>query len=298
VVPATTEKDVLADAPKDPAAPDADQPTSEDQAKADEADEGPDDDEPPPPETAPAVRKKINKLLKQRRELRAELSELQGPAQIGSELQSFAQSNNLSGDDISNTLRIAALARAGDYKAFYEAISPLVRQAQEYLGLVLPTDVAQRVKAGHMTEEAGREFARQKFDAQRAEVERQEAETARHRQTVQGVQNDVRRVVSQFELRLSASDPDYKAKQPAVRRAAQALLFERGGTINSVEDALQITQAAYDEVNRQVRSYQPRPQATAPKPNGASQTPSARQAPKSMMEAAIQGLQNARRAGG
>lgn len=298
VVPATTEKDVLADRSKEPAPPDADQPTSEDQAQADEAEEGLDDDEPAPPETAPAVRKKINKLLKQRRELRAELSQLQGPAQIGSELQAFAQSNDLTGDDISNTLRIAALARAGDYKSFYEAIAPLVRTAQEYLGLTLPPDIASRVKQGHMTEAAGREFARQRFDAQRSDLERTAAETAHRQQTVQSVQNDVRRMVSQFELRLSASDPDYKAKAPAVRRAAQALLFERGGTINSVEDALAITRDAYEEVNRQVRSYQPRPTATAPKPNGASQTPSARQAPKSLMEAAIQGLENARRAGG
>jgi hypothetical protein len=298
VVPATNEKDVL-DPSKDKAAPpDAAQLSSEDQAKADEADEGPDDDEPPPPETAPAVRKKINKLLRQRRELRAELSELQGPAQIGSELQNFASANNLSGDDVTNTLRIAAMARAGDYQGFYEAIGPMVRRAQEYLGIVLPKDVAARVKQGQMTEQAAREFARQRFDAQRSDVEREAAEVARQQHVVRSVQADVKRVVSQFELRLGASDPDYKAKAPAVRRAAQAMLLERGGAINSVEEALQITQAAYDEVNKHFRSFQPRPVATAPKPNGATQTPSARQAPKSLMEAALQGLENSRRAGG
>jgi len=97
---------------------------------------------------------------------------------------------------------------------------------------------------------------------------------------------------------LSASDPDYKAKAPSVRRAAQALLFERGGTISSVQEALEITKSAYDEVNRTMRAFQPAPRATHPQPNGATQTPSARAAPKTLMEAALQGLDQARRAGG
>lgn len=298
VVPATNEKDVLDGTRDDAAPPDAATETPDGDQAEPETEDGPDDDEPPPPETAPAVRKKINKLLKQRRELRAELSVLQGPAQIGSELHAYAQANDLSGEDITNTLRMAAMLRAGDYQSFYQAIAPYVRTAQEYLGLVLPRDVADLVKKGQMTEEAGRAFTRQKYDAQRADFERGAAETAYNRQAVQYVQNDVKRAVSNFELRLSANDPDYKAKQPAIRRAAQALLFERGGTINSVDDALQITQAAYEEVNKQVRQFQPQGRATPPKPNGASQSPSARSAPKSLMEAAMQGLDAYRRGAG
>jgi hypothetical protein len=300
VVPATNETDVLADRPKDQAdAPDAaPQPDSEDQAET-ETEDGPDEeDETPPAEASPALRKKINKLLKQRRELRGQVAQLEGPAQIGSELDTFAKSNDLSGDDITNTLRMAAMLRAGDYASFYKAVAPFVRTAQEYLGIVLPRDLGDRVKQGHMTQAAAQEFARQRYDHQRSEYERQNVETASSRQAVQHVQNDVRRAISSFELRLSANDPDYKAKAPAVRRAAQAMLFERGGTIATVDEALEITKAAYDEVNKQVRAYQPRPHATAPKPNGASQSPSARPAPKSIMEAALQGLENARRAGG
>ena len=114
---------------------------------------------------------------------------------------------------------------------------------------------------------------------------------------VQSVQSDVQRAVSSFELRLSANDPDYKAKAPVVRRVAQGMLLERGNSISSVEEALAISKAAYDEVNKQMRAFQPVPKATHPSPNGASQTPSARAAPKSLMEAAYQGLENSRRGG-
>jgi hypothetical protein len=296
VVPATTETDVLKET-EDKAAPEADtKPQTEDQAET-ETDE-PDDDEPPPPETSPAIRKKINKLLKQRREMRDELSAIRPAAEIGTELQNFATQNDLSGDDVTNTLHIAAMLRAGDYKAFYEAISPFVRTAQEYLGIVLPRSLQEQVSKGQITEAAAKTFARQHYEAERAKFERDTARQVIDRQAVQSVQTDVQRAVSNFELRLSASDPDYKAKAPAVRRVAQAMLFERGGTIDTLQDAIDITKAAYDEVNKQVRSYQPRPIATAQKPNGASQTPSARPAPKTLMEAALQGLETARRTGG
>lgn len=295
VAPATNERDVLEHA--DTSTPQDNQPPDQpDQADTEPETEA--DDEPAPPEAAPAIRKKINKLLKQRRELRQEIETLRPSAEIGGELRQFAEVNDLSGDDVAGTLRMAAMLRAGDYASFYQAIAPFVRTAQEYLGIVLPRDLADRVRAGHMTEIAAKDFARQRFDTQRSQFELQATTEASNRQRVQTTQNDVQRAVSNFELRLSASDPDYKAKAPSVRRAVQALLFERGGTIASVDEALAITKSAYDEVNRHYRSLQPRPAATRPQPNGATQTTSARAAPKTLMEAALQGLDNARRAGG
>lgn len=295
VVPATTEKDVLADSKDTAAPPDAAQPDSEDQADT-ETDDADDDDT--PPETSAPTRRKINKLLKQRRELRSQVAALEGPAQIGSELENFAQTNNLTGNDLAHGLRIMAQLRAGDYESFYASVAPFVRTAQEYLGVVLPAQLQKQVQQGQMTETVAKGLARQWYDNQRVVAERQQLEEANRIQAVQNVQTDVRRAVSNFELRLSASDPDYKAKAPAVKRAAQAMLFENGGTIENVEQALAITKAAYDEVNRQMRSVIPRPQATRPPANGTGQTPSARAAPQSLMEAALQGLAQSRRAGG
>src|SRR5262249_34182013 len=143
-----------------------------------------DDDEPAPQDAAPAIRKKINKLLKQRRELRHEVEAMRPAAEIGSELEQFAQVNDLSGDDVAATLRMAAMLRAGDYQSFYQAIAPFVRTAQEYLGIVLPKDLAQRVRAGHMTEAAAKDFARQRFDTQRSRFELQATQEASSRQRV------------------------------------------------------------------------------------------------------------------
>lgn len=304
VVPATNETDVLAEAEAaDRGPPDPDKPEGQDQAQAPEADgeDVPDDEQ--AAEASPAIRKKINKLLKQRRELRVETEKLRGEvesmrgvASIGGELEQFAKTAGLSGEDVANTLQIAAALRVGDYATFYKMVAPYVRTAQEYLGVVLPNDLAQRVRAGHMTEAAAREFARQRFDGQRAQITAQELEASNQQQALVNVQGNVQRAVTAFEQRLAASDPDYKAKAPSVRRVAQAILFERGGKIASVEEALEITKTAYDEVTKQTRAILPKPQGTRPLPNGSAQTPSARPQPTSLMEAAIQGLENARRA--
>jgi hypothetical protein len=298
VVPATNEKDVLT--PDDPSAPQDSKPDDSVQAETPEEaeDDGSPDDETAPQDAAPVIKKKINKLLKQRRELRNEVAALRPVANIGSELEQFAIQNKLSGDDVAGVLQMAAMLRAGDYASFYRAVAPFVRTAQEYLGVVLPKDLTERVRAGQMTETAAREFARQRYDHQRSQSDLRETQQETQVSQVRAVQADVQRAVSSFELRLSANDPDYKAKAPSVRRAAQAMLFERGGKISNVQEALEITNAAYQEVNRQMRSIAPRPGATPRQPNGATQTSSARAAPKSLMEAAIQGLENARRAGG
>lgn len=301
VVPATTdEKDVL-DKTEASASPDAQTPKDEDKAgkKPDEGedDTSDEDDEKAAQEANPVTRKKINKLLRQRRELRDQVSQLGPVAEIGNELQTFAQTNDLSGDDIIMSLQMAASLRKGDYAAFYQAVGPYVRRAQEYLGVVLPDDLQERVGKGEMTPAAAAEFARTRYDHQRAEVRVQETEQANGRANLQALQSDIQRSVSALEGRFSATDPDYKAKAGHVRRVAQAMLLERGGKINSVEDALAITRDAYLEVNKSLRNLQPTPRPTAPTPNGHGQTPAVRSQPKTLMEAALQGLEVSRRAG-
>ena len=146
-----------------------------------------------------------------------------------------------------------------------------------------------------MTVEAAKEFARTRFDNERSRAAALDAQDRQAQSSVAAMQSDIQRSVSALEARFAASDPDYKAKADQVRRVAQAMLFERGGRITSVNDALQITKDAYVEVSKSLRARQPPPRPTAPVPNGHGQSPSARQAPRTLMEAAQQALENARR---
>jgi hypothetical protein len=115
---------------------------------------------------------------------------------------------------------------------------------------------------------------------------------------LQSTQDYVQRTVTALEEQFAASDPDYKRKSASVLRTAQAMLHERGGTISNVQEALQITKAAYDEVNANIRKMQPAAHATSRQPNGNGQTRQARPEPGSPYEAALLGLEKARNGAG
>lgn len=245
------------------------------------------EEEEPPPDVTPKARKQINKLLKDRRELRHEVETLRPTSEIGRELQHFTQAHDLSGEDVINALHIAAVLRRGDYKSFYEMVSPYVRTAQEYLGVVLPEDLQSMVQQQQMTENAAREFARVRFDQQRAQIENTRMNEAGQAYFAQQARSTVATSVSDYENRLAANDPDYAQKAGFVQRAASAMLRERGGQISSPQEAIDIVRAAYDEVNSHFRKLERSKQRpTPPQPGGTNSQPSVTRAqPRSMREA-------------
>lgn len=298
VTEVTPEKSIQ-DAAKEAVAPTAQPQPEEDEVKAEEGQttEEADDDDTVPPEAPAKTRRKIRRLLDERRQLRTEVSELKPDAEIGSQLKNYADTNGLSSQDVVFALDLASMVAREDYEGFYKVISPLVRHAQEVTGVVLPPDLYDMVQQGQMTEQAARQFALTRFQNASHEVKVRNMEQQQATAQVQNVRTDVLRSVADYERKLAANDPDYKAKADAVRRTAQAMLFERGGRINNANEALQITKAAYDEVNARYRRMKPAVRPTAPTPGSSNpQTPAARTAPKSLMEAAMQGLANTSRA--
>lgn len=295
VAPATPEEDVLAPSKTEEAPSSNEEAESEVKAEDNaEGDEAPEDES--VPENIPAqTRKKINKLLRERRTLRDEVAGLRPVAEIGQQLRDYADTNNLNAEDVVMALDLAAMVSRGDYEGFYKVVSPLIRHAQEVTGVVLPPDIQQMVDQRQISPQAAREYAKTRLDNTRYEFQTQQMQQRQQAQQVQAVVGDVQRSVAAFEQRIMANDPDYKAKAEMVRRTAQAMLAEHGGRITSSQEAVAITQRAYEEVNKQFRRLQPTARATAPTPGVSnSQTPSARPAPKNMMEAALQGLAKSR----
>jgi len=306
VIPADTTKDALADR-ADPASPETPDDKKTEDGKDDKPPEdGDEDDKLSAIEAKDAlVAKKFNKILTQRAELRkqvreftAELEAIRPKAEIAHQIETFAQQNDLSGDDVANVLQIAAFARKGDYESFYKAVAPIFRKSQEYMGHALPREIRERVAKGEMTEVAAKEFVRLSMDHQRAQLQHTAEQQIAQTRTVQLTQDQVMRSVTAYEEKLAAADPDYKVLAPAVKRVAQGILLEKGNRIDSVEDALKITKAAYDEVSATYRKMQPRPHATTRQPNGNGQSRAARPEPTNSYEAALVGLERARNGSG
>lgn len=283
-------------------APASTQPNSEDQAKAEQnAEPEVDLDKDPTKEELSRyhskTRKRIEKLLTERNAYREDATVTKG-------LRDYLVRNDISKDDFQLTLDLATAIRKGDYRAFLEGVTPYVQLAQEALGVTLPQDLQSQVQQGYMTTEAAQAMSRERFARLHAEqnaqvMQRQQQQFQQVRQQEQAaqqrtqVQQSVEQAVSAWETSVRQTDPDYGRKESAVKNFLWAVVHERGAP-QTADQAVEIAKEAYDRANKTFGQFIPPKQATPKVPSSVNRTAGARPEPKSMLEAAMLGLERAR----
>lgn len=199
-----------------------------------------------PPEELAAYRagakRRVDKLLKQRTDLRAELVGKNGEldqlkarmpqAEAAASVQKYLRDNDIGKEDFMLTLELAAAMRRGDFKAFYEGVQPYMRLAEEYLGIQLPGDLQQRVAEGQMTTQAAAMFARERMDRALAESQRyrqaQMYDTQTQTTAQRTLQTNVRDSVNAWEQATMQADADYVTKKPLLQEVMWSVVRERG----------------------------------------------------------------------
>jgi hypothetical protein len=246
------------------------------------------------------ARRRVEKLLAQRNELRAEtarLKALEPQAKAAEGVTKYLKDNDIARDDFLLTLELAAAMRRGDFKTFYEGVKPYMQLAEEYLGVALPQDLQQRVAEGHMTTQAARMFARERMDRMLAESQRvrqaqvfdNTADAMQRQQLASAVTNEV----NKWEQATAAADPDYAAKKAAVMDTMWAVVREQG-TPRSPEHAIQIAQESYRRVNERYRSWAPPRRPTSRQPSSTGRTNGALPEAKTLKDAVAQAVERAR----
>lgn len=237
------------------------------------------------------TRKRIEKLLNERNAAREE-------AQATKNLREYLSANDIAKDDFQLTLDLAVAMRKGEYRAFLEGVAPYVQLAQEALGLSLPQDLQQQVQQGYMTTEAASRMSQERYA--RLKAEQDAARLAAMQQTQQVSQQQaafsqsVEQTVSAWETQIRKTDPDYGRKEDAVKNFLWAVVRERGAPA-SPQQAVEIAQEAYARANNMFRSFAPTPKPTSRVPSSVNRTAGVAPEPKSLMEAAMIGLERARR---
>jgi hypothetical protein len=250
-----------------------------------------------------SAKRRIKRLSTQRRQLSAEVERLktyEGPARAADSVTTYLRDNDIGREDFLLTLELAAAMRRGDFKTFYEGIQPYMRLAEEYLGVALPGDLQQAVRAGHMTTEAAQRFSRERMDRALAQSQAQRQSQAFQQQQQQFTQqhemqrremlaNNVRDQVNTWERTVMSTDPDYSAKRTAVQETMWAVVREKGAP-QSPDEAIGIAREAYRRVNERYRSWaQPR-RPTSRSPSSTGRTTGAAPEAKTLLDA----IKNAR----
>jgi hypothetical protein len=245
-------------------------------------------------------RRRVEKLLEQRKALRADVQRLQSlepKAQAAEHVTKYLRDNDIGQDDFLLTLELAAAMRRGDFKMFYEGVKPYMQLAEEYLGVQLPRDLQQRVAEGHMTTQAARMFARERMDRALAESQRvRQAQLYEQTTTVQAqtqLANAVAAEVNNWEQATMKADPDYARKQAAVQDTMWAVVREKGRP-QSPEHAVAIAQESYRRVNERYRSWSPPARPTSAQPRSTGKTNGAAPEARTLLEAVQQARERAR----
>lgn len=283
--------------------PASDEPGSE--AKTKDGEPGDDDLSKDPTEeelaqATPKQAKRIRRLLEERYQLREQIKGLDVEAQISRSLKTYLQTHDIAKEDFQLTLDLAAAMRAGNFRAFLEGVGPYVQLATEALGLTLPNDIQQSVARGQMTQDAGAALSRERYARALAEQNAtrlsQQQQIHHRQQNGADLSRSVEQAVTAWENQVRTSDPDYGRKEATVRNFLWAVIQERG-VPQSPEHAVEIAKDAYERATNTLREFAPAPRPTRQVPSSIGRTAAgARPEPKTLMEAALLGLERAQRA--
>lgn len=290
----TEEEDVLAG--KSPSPEEREQSDKEPKA----GDDLTEDDLKVQPDDTPKVQKRIRKLVEQRNAASAERDALRPDADTTRVIRDFLVRNDIAREDFQLTLDLAAAMRRGDFTTFLNGVAPYVQLATNALGITLPPDLAQAVQQGKMSADLAAQASRDRYARALAEQEAVRSSSVLTNQQSEhyrtAMQQSVQQTVDAWEASVKAQDPDYARKEPLVRQLLWGVVQERGAP-QSPEQAVEIAREAYARATHTARSFSPPPRATQRTPSSSQRgAVGARAEPKTMMEAALLGLENARRA--
>lgn len=255
----------------------------------------------------PSAKRRVDKLIEQRRELRAHaqgqadhiarLEAVMPQAEAAASVQNYLRDNDIGRDDFLLTLELAAAMRRGDFRTFYEGVKPYVQLCEEYLGVSLPQDLRQRVTEGHMTTQAAAAFARERMDRALAQS-RGARQTQQYEQTqTTAARNNLATAitnhVNSWETATTQSDPDFAAKKPLLKDVMRAVMAEHGPP-QSPEQGVEIAKEAYRRVNEQYARWAPPRRPTSRSPSSTGRTNGAAPEPKSLTDVVSQAMEQAR----
>lgn len=249
---------------------DADQGQSNDQQQ-----QGADD------EAAPAVTDKpedaqlefhkhprFQEVIKEKNTYKEKIASLEPAAQRAAVLDNYLSSNGIAPQDFTNALEFLRLVKTNPAQAMQQ-IKPTYEALQMLNGERLPQDLEAQVAAG-MNPETAKELARLRVQANRQQGEQQNVATIQQ----QFAEQMISQTWSTWDQTKRATDPDFKPKTDQNApdgkwelvdmklRAARATNPPR-----TPQEAMQMVEQAYNEVNRFFAARKPQRRAALPSRN-------------------------------
>ena len=228
---------------------------------------------------------RFQRVLSERASFKAQVETLRAPAENYTKIETFLAQNDISNEEMVDLFKVAALAKADPGEAL-KALQPLLSDLYERTGAFLPDDLRTDVEEGKITEERGRELARER--ARSRELESQNTRM-RERDAVvsQETQAEQRSAAlgtayADWESARKAKDPDFADKEDLIADRCRAIIAANGQPATAAE-MTGILDQAYTDVTARLRKMIPAREEIRPAPRPSS--PNATAQPQSLREA-------------
>lgn len=188
-------------------------------------------------------------LVKEKNTYKAQVAEYEADAKQYREIQRFMQTNNLTPEEVAQSLDLLAKMKSGDPAEAYELMLQRTQALAVAAGKQLPPDLEEKVEQGYIDRETAQDLHRQRVDAERrAEL----AQSQLERRSVQDQRSQVAAManaVAAWEQATKATDPDFDLKAELVKDRVRAHVASNGMP-KSAEEALKLSKDAYDAVTQ------------------------------------------------
>lgn len=245
--------------------------------------------------TPPQTQRRIQQLLGQRKELRGQLEQLKPRAEVAERLQGFMAQTGISQAEVNNVLEITRRIKVGDYERAREALKPIFDELNVRSGEVLPDDLRQKIRLGHITEADARDLHKARTKAKLAEDQtersrKQVEEQERSRQQDAAIQGGVQ-ALDAWAAAKAQSDPDWNRKQALVVPEFELLIRRASprGQIPSGKDVVRLAEQALQTVEARLKDFAPKPEVKRT-PTGQFASPRSVSTPTSHVDAVRQAL--------
>jgi uncharacterized protein YutE (UPF0331/DUF86 family) len=177
------------------------------------------------------------------------------------QITAYMAQNSLTTEEVAKGFEIMSALRNDPLRA-REMLSHYTKALDQFAGVILPDDLSQKVEEGTLDEQAAQELARTRNEA--AMLQQRYAQMEQNRQFEASVasQAAIQTTVNHWEETIKTRDADYAAKQGLIMDRARSYLIN--GQPQTPQQALEIVERAYADVNESLKGFAPRKQPIRP----------------------------------
>lgn len=189
------------------------------------------------------------------KELLTERDSFKSRAEQYDKVETYMHQNQLTPQEVAEGFQVMSLLKHNPVEA-YKVLSGHLSRLAPLVGETLPEDIEMRVNNGDVDIESAKELAKARAHTQLLTQQQTLAHAERQNYEYAEKQTTIKNSVMAWEDSVKQRDPDYSAKQKFVMDKVRLII--QNEQPQSAQEAINIVERAYNDVNEAMKSFIPK----------------------------------------